>query len=176
MKRKNILTILLVFILTTFSILGATPNNKNEKLAVPNINLKDQYGTEHNLKNYKGKVVFINFWATWCGYCIEELSHLEKISKDYKDDVIVLGIVAPKSKEAPRNPDIAKDKIIDFINRKNITFPILFDETGSILKEYSIRFFPVSFIVGKDGYLDGYIPGAADEANLQKFIEDALAK
>lgn len=176
MKHRNKLIIFLVFVLMTFSSLAAENKNQKEKLAVPNFVLNDQYGKQHKLEDYKGKIVFINFWATWCGYCVEELPYLEKISKNYSNDIVVLGIAGPKSKEAPNNPDISKEKIIEFLNKKKVTYPVLFDETGKSFKEYGIKFFPTSFVVGRDGYLDGYIPGGVTEENLIKIVEEAIKK
>lgn len=151
-------------------------NKKTEKLEVPNIILEDQYGKTHNLQDYKGKVVFINFWATWCGYCVEELPYLERVAKDYPDDVVVLGISGPKSKKAPQNPDVSKEEIIEFLKKKEISYPVLFDETGEYFREYGIKFFPTSFVVARDGYLDGYIPGGVAEESLRKIIDEAIKK
>lgn len=149
---------------------------EDKKVEVPKIVLKDQNGKEHNLEDYKGKVVFINFWATWCGYCVEELPYLERVSKDYANDLVVLGISAPKSKEAPKNPDIAKGEIIKFLEKKKVSYPVLFDETGKVSKDYGIQFFPTSFVIGRDGYLEGYIPGGLTEENLRKIVEAAIKK
>lgn len=175
MKYKNKVMLFIVFILMTFSAFSAI-DKKKEKLAVPNIILNDQYGKQHNLQDYKGKIVFINFWTTWCSYCVEEIPYLEKISKEYSEDLVVLGIAAPKSKEYSKNPDVSKDKILDFIEKKKITYPILFDESGKYFAEYGIRFFPTSFVVGRDGYLDGYIPGGVTEENLINIVEEAIKK
>lgn len=190
MKNKNKLIMFLVLLLVlSVSCMGkdkkAETDNimetakvgqtKDEKkVEVPKIILKDQNGKEHNLSNYKGKVVFINFWATWCGYCVEELPYLEKVAKDYADDVAVLGISAPKSDLAPKNPDIPKEKIIEFLRKKKITYPVLFDESGKVYAEYGIKFFPTSYVIGRDGYLAGYIPGGLTEENLRKIIEEAI--
>lgn len=175
--KKNKILMFLLFILMSISIMAAgDKNQKREKVEVPNIVLEDQYGKKHNLQDYKGKVVFINFWTTWCPYCVDEMPALEKISKNYSNDVVVLGIAGPKSKNNPNNPDVPKDKIIDFLKKKNITYPILFDETGKSFKEYGIRFFPTSFVIARDGYLDGYIPGGVVEENLIKIIEEAISK
>ena len=195
MKNKNkFIGLLILVIIISVSCMGKDKNNEKaqlkekmneavetkntneekEKVEVPKILLKDQYGKEHNLEDYKGKVVFINFWATWCGYCIEELPYLERLAKDYADDIVVLGIAGPKSDSAPKNPDITKDKIIEFIEKKKVTYPILFDETGKIFAEYGIKFFPTSFVLDRDGYLAGYIPGGITEENLRKIAEDAI--
>ena len=61
----------------------------------PDFNLKDQYGVTHSLENYKGKVIFLNFWATWCPPCKKEMPDIENIYKEYgenKKDVVILGV------------------------------------------------------------------------------------
>lgn len=174
MRKKSKLLIFLIFILMSVSMFGVSEQSK--KVEVPNIILFDQNGKQHNLSEYKGKVVFINFWASWCHYCVEEIPYLEKISKEKAKDIVVLGIAGPKSKENPKNPDISKDKLLKFIKSKGITYPILFDESGKYFAEYGIRFFPTSFIVNREGYLDGYIPGGVTEENLREIIEKAIKK
>lgn len=174
MRGKSKLLLFLIFILMSVSMFGVSEESK--KIEVPNIILFDQNGKQHNLSEYRGKVVFINFWTSWCHYCAEEIPYLEKISKEKEKDIVVLGIAAPKSKENPKNPDISKDKLLKFIKSKDITYPILFDESGKYFAEYGIRFFPTSFIVNREGYLDGYIPGGVTEENLREIIEKAIKK
>ena len=66
MRFKSKLVLILVFIIMSFSAFAAK-SNKKEDVKMPNIVLYDQYGKKHNIEVYKGKVVVINFWATWCG-------------------------------------------------------------------------------------------------------------
>lgn len=198
MKNNNkliIFAILIIAVVVGFTLKNRSAENKEvknsnisenvetqknqeteTKVEVPNIVLKDQYGKEHNLENYKGKVVFINFWATWCGYCVEEMPYLEKLAKAYPNDVVVLGIAGPKSNSAPNNPDVSKEEIIKFLEERKVTYPVLFDETGEVFDEYGIQFFPTSYIVGADGYLASYIPGAVTESDLRKAVEKAMNK
>ena len=73
-------------------------NKKNEeKIKAIDFTLYDQYGKEHKLSDYKGKVVFLNFWATWCPPCKEEMPYIENLYKEYNennDDVVILGIAS----------------------------------------------------------------------------------
>lgn len=139
--------------------------------------LKDKYGNEHTLSDYKGKVVFLNFWATWCNPCLIEMPHIEEIYKEYglnEDEVIILGVANPSSKEYPNNNDVPKEEIIDFIEEKGYTFPIVFDETGEIYRDYFIRSFPTTFMINKDGKIYGYVSGSLTKDIMVNIINQTL--
>jgi cytochrome c-type biogenesis protein len=139
--------------------------------------LTDQYGNQHTLSDYKGKVVFINFYATWCPPCNTELPDIEALYKDYgmnKKDVVFLGITNPKSDDYPNNSDEDKDYIKSFLKKKGYTFPTLFDETGEILQKYSITAFPTTFLIDKKGNVLGYVPGMMTKDIMENVIKQAL--
>ncbi len=152
---------------------------KQEKpvLAAFDFTLTDQYGNEHTLSDYKGKVVFLNFWATWCPPCKEEIPHIEELYQEYnknEDDVIFLGITNPKSDKYPYNQDEEKDKIIEFMDKNGYTFPTLFDETGEILHDYYISAFPTTFMIDKKGNIYGYVPGMMTKDMMKNVIDQTL--
>lgn len=139
--------------------------------------LTDQYGNEHTLSDYKGKVVFINFWATWCPPCNRELPDIEALYKEYnlnQDEVVFLGITNPSSTKYPNNQDAGKDEIKTFLEDNGYTFPTLFDETGEIFQNYNISAFPTTFIIGKEGNVVGYVPGMMTEDIMYNVINQAL--
>ena len=178
MRFKSKLVLILVFIIMSFSAFAAK-SNKKEDVKMPNIVLYDQYGKKHNIEAYKGKVVVINFWATWCGYCVEEMPEFEKVYKEFgsnKKDVIILGVAGPKSKENSNNVDVEKDKIISFLKKKNITYPSLMDETGKSFDEYGVKYFPTTYVINKKGYLEGFVNGAISGEQLKNAINETLKK
>ena len=191
MKGKiNLVVILLVIIIAAILFvfksktkmetnMMKTNTKENTDVKVPNLVLYDQYGKEHNLEEYKGKVVIINFWATWCGYCIEEMPAFEKVYKEFgsnEKDVIFLGVAGPKSKENLNNIDVEKEEVIKFLNENKITYPNLMDETGKSFSEYGIRAFPTTYVINKSGKLEGSVSGAISEEQLRKTINEALKK
>ena len=178
MRFKSKLVLVLVFIIMSFSAF-AVKSNKKEDVKMPNIVLYDQYGKKHNIEEYKGKVVVINFWATWCGYCVEEMPEFEKVYKEFgsnKKDVIILGVAGPKSKENQNNVDVEKDKVISFLKKKNIIYPSLMDETGKSFDDYKVRALPMTYVINKDGYLEGFVSGAITADQLRKAVNDTLKK
>ena len=178
MRFKSKLVLVLVFIIMSFSAF-AVKSNKKEDVKMPNIVLYDQYGKKHNIEEYKGKVVVINFWATWCGYCVQEMPEFEKVYKEFgsnKKDVIILGVAGPKSKENQNNVDVEKDKVISFLKKKNITYPTLMDEAGKSFDDYKVRALPMTYVINKDGYLEGFVSGAITSDQLRKAVNETLKK
>ena len=139
--------------------------------------LFDQYGNKHSLSEYKGKVVFLNFWATWCPPCYKELPDIEALYKEYKSnqgEVVFIGVTNPTSEEYPNSQDIEKTEIQDFLSEKGYTFPTVFDETGDLLNSYQISAFPTTFIINKKGNIIGYVPGMMTKDIMKNVINQAL--
>ncbi len=158
---------------------NSTSKGEKEASSYPGIdfNLYDQYGKKHTLSEYKGKVVFLNFWATWCPPCNKELPDIEELYKEYnsnKGDVIFLGITNPSSEEYPNNQDISQSEIKSFLHEKGYTFPTLFDETGDLLTGYRISAFPTTFIINKNGDIISYVPGMMTKNIMKNAIAQAL--
>ena len=175
----------IIFILLLLSILSLTSfaiplNNvdKSGNVTLPNIELVDQYGKKHNLQDYKGKVIMINFWVSWCSDCQGEMPKVAELYKEYgenKKDVIILGVVNPISKKYPNNKDrIEKKELLKYIADNNYIFPSLFDETGKTYDEYEIEEYPSTFIINENGHLRDYIKGAVSKEELKESIDKVL--
>lgn len=135
----------------------------------PDFTLVDQYGQEHTLSDYKGKVVFINFWATWCPPCKAELPDIEEIYREYgmnKEDVVILGMTFPNM-----DREKSKEEIIEFIEEEGYTFPTLFDESMELAYKYYISAFPTTFLINKDGTVEGYASGMLTKETMKEIIE-----
>lgn len=156
---------------------GSITNNTETILNKDSYRLLDQYGNEHILSNYKGKVVFLNFWATWCPPCKEEMPTIEELYKEFgenKNDVIILGITNPVTEENPNGQDKNIDEIKYFLQENNYSFPTVFDKTGIYFDNFKIRAFPTTYIIGKDGEIKTAIPGAMTKQQMLKLIKDNI--
>ena len=156
---------------------GSITNNTETILNKDSYRLLDQYGNEHILSNYKGKVVFLNFWATWCPPCKEEMPIIEELYKEFgenKNDVIILGITNPVTEENPNGQDKNIDEIKYFLQENNYSFPTIFDKTGIYFDNFKIRAFPTTYIIGKDGEIKTAIPGAMTKQQMLKLIKDNI--
>lgn len=143
----------------------------SEKVKALDFNLYDQYGKEHKLSDYKGKTIFLNFWATWCPPCREEMPYIEELYKEYNknnDDIVILGIASPN---LGREKD--EEYITNFLKEEGYTFPVAFDDGGSLVYQYGINAFPSTFIIDKEGYITQYVPGAMDKETMKQLIESS---
>ncbi|GAW95796.1 MULTISPECIES: TlpA family protein disulfide reductase [Colwellia] len=123
------------------------------KLA-PDFTLKSMAGINLNLTEQRGKIIVINFWASWCGPCRKEMPVLQKFYEKYQDlGVSVWGINVEQENQAGR----------DFLADLNLTFPILFDDTNTISASYQVEAMPTTIIIDRDGVVryafKGYKPG-----------------
>lgn len=149
-----------------------TDKDSKERKTVPSIDftLKDQYGNTHTLSDYKGKTVFLNFWATWCGPCRNEMPEIQKLYEEYESqadsDVVILGIAAPDL-----GGEASEEDIKAFLEENGYTYPVVMDTTGEIFTSYGISAFPTTFMIDKDSNVYGYVSGQLSEDVMRNIIE-----
>lgn len=140
--------------------------------------LTDQNGVEHKLSDYKGKTVFLNFWATWCGPCQREIPDIEALYNDRgknEGEVVVLGVANPKTDKHPQNSDASVGEVKAFIDEYGITYPVLMDTTGQLFSAYGIMSFPTTFMIDKDGNVFGYASGMLTADVMDNIVEQTMS-
>jgi peroxiredoxin len=133
----------------------------------PALEGKDQAGNALSLKKLSGKVVLVDFWATWCAPCEKELPVLEKLYKRYqKDGLVIVGVSVDKD----------ASKISRFLRRMGLSFPVVHDQDGSIADRYQPEKMPSSYLVDRKGMVTFVQKGfrESDEAELEARIKSAL--
>ena len=125
-------------------------------------------GSSFDIKDNLGKVILVNFWATWCGPCVGEMPAFESLYSDYGPDSDVV-IVAVDCAEGSR--------IVDkFVSDNGYTFPVAYDTDGEICNQYPTGGIPYTVIIGKDGYIKSIHLGARDaDYQYQIYKEDIEA-
>jgi len=130
---------------------------KNKK--APNFSLKDLNGKEVDLKNFKGKVVFLNFWATWCGPCKEEMPSMEALCQQFKGkDFTFLTISVDYEGGKP---------VKEFLEKHRYTFLVLLDPKGESLDLYEVKGIPTTFVIDKKGVMIGKAIGPKNWNKLE---------
>lgn len=148
-----------------------------EEVLAPDFTLTDQYGTVHTLSDYKGKVVFLNFWATWCGPCRAEMPDIQALYEEETNtgNVIILGIAGPKTEENPNGSDGTIEEINQFLEDNEYTYPVLYDTTGQVFAQYGISSFPTTFMIDADGNVFGYVSGTLSRDIMDDIISQTAA-
>jgi peroxiredoxin len=140
-----------------------------DKKEAPPFSLENIEGKKVELKNFKGKIVFINFWATWCGPCKEEMPSMEALYKQFREKGFVLLSISV---------DYAGLKPVkEFIEKNHYTFPVLIDQKCKVLDLYQVNKIPATFIINKKGKMVGKAIAPKNWTNPDVFaLMDQLLK
>jgi len=155
----------LVIVLVSIAILALVfgvvwmQSSKYEPLTVgkvaPDFTLPDLNEKDIRLSDFRGKVVFLNFWATWCKPCREEMPSMEILYKNFeKDGLVILAISIDRV--------TTKKDIPPFVKALNLTFPILIDSWGQTDKRYKLMGVPETYIIDQQGILREKVIGPRD--------------
>ena len=126
----------------------------------PPLELKDLSGRVHRLADYRGKVVLINFWATWCPPCRTEMPDIQAAAQAHPDGLVVLAINNAEDAETVKR----------FAQQFNLTFPILLDSDGSVARKYGVQGLPTSFFIDRAGIVRAANMGAMSRAYIEAQI------
>ena len=128
--------------------------------------LADIFGADKTLSDYKGKVVFLNFWATWCPPCRNEMPHMQSLYDSmFGEDFEMLAVSIDHKTKA---------EVSQFISQHGYTFPVLVDPRSKVASRYNVTGIPVTFIINKEGIIVDKVVGARDwgaHAMVQKLTK-----
>ncbi len=136
----------------------------------PSFSLSQLSQTSKTLDDYQGHYVLLNFWATWCLPCLQEMPSLEKLYQRFQDQGLV--VVAISSDEE------GASQVEPFVQRLKLTFPILLDADQTVSQKYGARNLPSTFLIDPDGNVIGAAKGERDwySEGAQSYIAELLAK
>ncbi|WP_042546076.1 TlpA family protein disulfide reductase [Yersinia aldovae] len=142
---------------------------KQEEVAVgeaaPQLAAYDLQGKAVALEQWKGKPVYLNFWSASCGGCLAEMAILDKLSKEYKDNVVVVAI----------NTDSQQVDIKPILVQRNISYPVIRDQLGITQERYQVIGTPTSFMIDPNGKVTELHQGARDEQALTASFKQWVA-
>lgn len=149
---------------------GVVRIGDQKPVQAPDFTLSALDGKKVSLKDFKGKAVFLNFWATWCPPCTIEMPSMESLHKRFKDKGLV--VIAVNSEEDEK-------KVGKFIKKKGYTFLVLLDRDGSVSSDsYRAIGFPTTYLIDRQGMVVGKAEGAREWDSKESFrlIEEILKK
>ena len=133
---------------------------------------KDMAGPSGKLSDFQGKIVILNFWATWCGPCVEEIPSLAKLVQEFKGQVVLLAVSGDESEQ-----DV-KIFLKSFAAVENPNIHVIWKDNGSLMRSYEVERLPESFIFGPDlklkkkiiGSINWYTPDSVEY--LRQMLKD----
>lgn len=183
-NKKNLIILIIIIIiaavgvyllseelglLNTDTALPTETTSDNEQRPVipaPDFKLSDEYGNEYSLKDFKGKYVIINFWGSWCFYCIEEMPDFQKAHETFTkdEDTVILSINDTSTERSLQDA-------LDYIHDNNFDMLVLYDLDGMVSDLYNVRGYPTTYVIDKKGNIYGYQSGSLSEQNLYDIID-----
>ena len=143
---------------------GTSGAIENTTYAAPDFTVLDNNGNKVKLSDFKGKPVILNFWATWCYYCKEEMPDFNKAFENHPDIQFMMVNATDGVQET-----IATAK--DFIEKQGFGFDVFFDTDMEAVTNYGVTVYPMTFFIDANGDLVTYANGMIDYATLEKGIE-----
>ena len=136
----------------------------------PGFVLRNLEGNHEDLESYRGQVVVLNFWATWCAPCRIEMPSFEKLYRRYRSEgMTILAVTIDKNMEP---------KIKSFVNEYGLSFPVLLDEKGEVEQLYPSMTIPFTYVIDREGRVVARVDGAKNWESKETFdaIEYLLEK
>lgn len=156
---RRLLPVLLVVLLGVNSIVRAE---------TPDFKLKDIHGQEHNLSDYRGKWVIVNYWATWCPPCLEEIPELDALHDARKDvDAVVLGV---------NMENISPEELRAFAEEQFIDYPILVDKPRRSTELGAIPGMPTTYVITPEGEIVARQVGGVTRKMIDDFLDKEIKK
>ena len=138
-----------------------------EGFLAPDFTLERLDGEEIRLSDLRGKVVLLNFWATWCPPCRSEMPAFQEAYVDYEEEGFVILAVNATRQDTP-------EKVVDFIAEYGLSFPIVLDETGEVNQLYLVQSLPTSFFIDEEGIIQEVVIGGIAEAMVRARVEEFM--
>lgn len=162
MRRK------LFFFLLLFSICFTSPHDLKAKNQImekaSNFTIPSLSEETLSLSDFKGKIIIVNFWTTWCNYCQEEMSELNKFTTENKmKNISLIGINVTSAESS-------KKVVSEFAKQFNLKFPIGLDESGQVSKDYRLMGIPTTLIIDEKGIIRNKLLGPVTTEMLNNSI------
>lgn len=168
MVKKVIATVLLLALVTVVIVQAMEPEKPKDNLPgiaigekAPDFELKTLTGDTVKLSDYRGKKVMLNFWATWCPPCKEEMPDMEQLYQENGEEVVILAVNI--------DPQLNVQK---FVSEMGITFPVLLDEKDEVNTKYQVLTIPTTYFIDKQGIIRNKYLSAMTKELMEQYIDE----
>jgi cytochrome c biogenesis protein CcmG/thiol:disulfide interchange protein DsbE len=151
-----------------------TPKTRVE---APEFTLQTLQKKNLRLADFRGKVVLLNFWATWCEPCRKEMPSMQKLWEEYKDrDFVILAVAGDRG--VSLFSSMTRKNIAKFVDKLGLTYPVVWDSEGAVRSRYAVSSLPWTYLIGRDGKISGKVAGDRDWASpeARALIEHLLSQ
>lgn len=166
---KSLLRVVLSTVISISAVFSISTLAETKKMsgAAPDFTLKSRSGENLRLKEFQGQVVMLNFWASWCGPCRQEMPLLDELYKRYsRAGFTILGV----------NVDSSPAEANRYLKKIDVSFPVLYDTKSQVSKLFDVSAMPSTVMIDRSGnmrYLHkSYVPG--DEAKYRQYIRELI--
>ena len=165
-SRRTLLVLLVVVLIGLLAVQGCRPSSGvNVGELAPDFTLIDLEGNQVSLSDFRGKTVFVNFWATWCPPCRAEMPEIEAVYQEYKDKgVVIIGVDIEETKE----------EVLQFVQQGGYSWTFVLDTTGEVTANYKIQAIPTSFFIDREGIIRAMNVGALTKRTMEVQLSRAL--
>ena len=185
MKRSTVIILCVTFVVVLvgvaiiFPMLSEKYTDENDDAASVDISdvssatdftVYNEGGKAINLSDKKGKPVVVNFWASWCVYCVKELPDFENLYREYKDRVDFMMVDLPDDRRE------TKSAALKFIEQNGYSFPVYFDMNGEAANAYVESGIPVTVFIDKSGNLYYKNVGMMHESTIREYLDAMLGE
>ena len=132
----------------------------------PDFSVKDVDGVTHELADYGGRVLVIDFFATWCVYCTDQIPTMEEVRDRYSEEDVAILMVDSDDRES-------KEKVAEYRVKYDISWPVVY-KAGSMGEEYMVDAYPTTVVVDGDGVVQYYHTGTVSGDKLKNVIDDLV--
>lgn len=158
-----------IFLLAVLAIAIAACPSFAEGRAVENFTLKDLAGNSVSLEQFRGKIVIVNFWATWCPPCRQEMPEFNELSRELAEsgEAVLLAVnLTDGRRDTP-------EKVAKFIKDNGYSMTVLLDTEQAAASEFGVLYIPSTFVIDAEGRLAGQIQGATTKTAVMELVKEA---
>ena len=169
MRNLHVIVLVLLAVLAVFAWSDTTLANEESRVLVPDFALVNSAGETFRLSDYRGQIVVLNFWASWCPPCRAEMPEFQELHTEFEESgeavLFLLNQIDGRQETAKKGTE--------YLESNNLTMTNLLDY-GSVGRQiFGIPGLPTTVVVDAEGYMSGYVVGATTKATVLQMVEEA---